>query len=79
MKSRTPMPTDDIAERLDDVARLLALLLRRERTLQDSIAEFAEAGFSQVRIASLLNTTPNYVNVALTRATKKKKAPNTRQ
>lgn len=71
MNTRTSTPTDGIAERLDDIARLLALQLRREQTLQDSIAEFAEAGFSQARIASLLGTTPNYVNVALTRAKKK--------
>lgn len=77
MTTRTPTPADGIAERLDDIARLLALLLRRERTLQTSIAEFAEAGFSQARIASLLGTTPNYVNVALTRA--KKKTSDTRK
>lgn len=71
MTPRGNTPTDDIAERLDDIARLIAMLLRREQTLQDSISEFAEGGFTQARIASLLGTTPNYVNVALARAKKK--------
>jgi hypothetical protein len=61
---------------LDEVAPLLALNLKRERGLQEVIAELDSVGIPQVRIAELLGTTRSYVNVALTRA-KKKPARNT--
>lgn len=53
---------------LDEVARLLALNLKRERGLQEVIAELDSVGIKQARIAELLGTSPGYVNVALTRA-----------
>lgn len=61
---------------LDEVARLLALNLKRDRGLQDVIVELDGAGFPQARIAELMATSPGYVNVALTRAkeAEKKKA-----
>jgi hypothetical protein len=62
---------------LDEIARLLALNLKRERGLQDVIVELDDAGFPQSRIAELVATSPGYVSVALTRAkeAEKKKAP----
>lgn len=60
-----------IAARLDDIARLVALLVRGDRPLQDVIAQFAQVGLAPSRIAELVGTSPGYVNVALTRAKKK--------
>jgi DNA-directed RNA polymerase specialized sigma24 family protein len=62
---------------IDEVARLLALNLKRERGLQEVIVELDSVGIMQARIAELLGTSPGYVNVALTRAkeTEKKKVP----
>jgi CRP-like cAMP-binding protein len=53
---------------IDEVARLLALNLKRERGLQEVIAELASVGIKQARIAELLGTSAGYVNVALSRA-----------
>lgn len=58
----------DSLDPLDEVARLLALNLKRERGLQEVIAELDGVGIKQARIANLLGTSPGYVNVALTRA-----------
>jgi DNA-directed RNA polymerase specialized sigma24 family protein len=69
--------TRDSLDPLDEVARLLALNLKRERGLQDVIVELDSVGIKQSRIAELLGTSAGYVNVALTRAKdaeKKKKA-----
>ncbi|MGH2727557.1 MAG: hypothetical protein ACRDKS_11365 [Actinomycetota bacterium] len=61
---------------MDEVARLLALNLKRDRGLQDVIVELDSVGIPQTRIAELVGTSAGYVNVALTRAKKqaKKKA-----
>lgn len=58
---------------IDEVARLLALNLKRERGLQEVIVELDSVGIRQARIAELLGTTGGYVNVALTRAKQAKK------
>lgn len=61
---------------MDEVARLLALNLKRERGLQEVIVELDSVGFRQARIAELLGTSSGYVNVALTRAKdQEKKSP----
>jgi hypothetical protein len=57
---------------LDEVARLLALMLKRDRALQETIVELAEAGIKRGRIAELLGTTPGYAGVAIDRAKKSK-------
>jgi DNA-directed RNA polymerase specialized sigma24 family protein len=61
---------------MDEVARLLALNLKRERGLQEVIVELDGVGIPQARIAQLLGTSAGYVNVALSRAKEqaKKKA-----
>jgi hypothetical protein len=61
---------------LDEVARLLALNLKRDRGLQEVIVELDSVGIKQARIAELLGTAPGYVSVALQRARdqEKKKA-----
>jgi hypothetical protein len=53
---------------MDEMARLLALNLKRERGLQEVIAELDSVGIPQSRIAELLGTSAGYVNVALTRS-----------
>ena len=55
-------------EPIDEVARLLALNLKRDRGLQEVIAELDSVGIRQARIAELLGTTNGYVSVALARA-----------
>jgi hypothetical protein len=61
----------------DETVRLLALLVRMQCANQaDAIREFSKAGFGPARIAQLVGTTPNTVNVTLAKAkgrdTKKK-------
>ena len=58
----------DRLDPIDEVARLLALNLKRDRGLQDLIVELDGAGFPQSRIAELMATSQGYVSVALTRA-----------
>ena len=53
---------------MDEVARLLALNLKRERGLQEVIVELDSVAIPQARIAELLGTTGSYVSVALARA-----------
>ncbi len=68
---------DDIAVRLDEIARLIALVLRRqanEEPLQDFISDLSSVGIGPSRIAELAGTTPNYVGVALSRSRKKQGA-----
>ena len=57
---------------LDEVARLLALLLKRDRPLQETIVEMSEVGIKRGRIAELVGTTPGYAGVAIDRAKKSK-------
>jgi len=56
------------------VARLLAIQLRLQLGSQSAcIAELNRAGFGPTRIAELLGTTPNTVNVTLQKAKKSSK------
>jgi DNA-binding CsgD family transcriptional regulator len=53
---------------LDDVARLLAVLIRLQtRTQAEAITEMSRSGLGPTRIAELLGTTPNTVNVTIQR------------
>lgn len=57
----------------EEVVRLLAIQLRRDTESQaEAIEEMNRAGFGPSRIAELLGTTPNTVNVALSSAKKRK-------
>ncbi len=64
---------DPVEAKLDEVARLLAILVARDRSLQDAVAELAGVGFGPTRVAELLGTTPGYAKVAADRAKKRKK------
>lgn len=78
MAGKRREPVRKALDPMDEVARLLALNLKRERGLQEVIVELDSVGIKQARIAELLGTTGGYVSVALTRAknlAKKKPAP----
>ena len=61
-------------EPLEEIVRLLAIQLRRDVESQaEAIEELNRAGFGPTRIAQLLGTTPNTVNVAIS-TTKKRRA-----
>jgi DNA-directed RNA polymerase specialized sigma24 family protein len=64
----TPPRRREQLDPMDEVARLLALNLKRERGLQAVIVELDGVGIPQARIAELLGTSGSYVSVALRRA-----------
>lgn len=70
---------DEMLQRLDEIARLLVLTLRRDQTLQEAIADLDMAGIGQSRIADLLGTSPAYVSVALARVKTSGTAPRPRR
>jgi DNA-binding MarR family transcriptional regulator len=55
-----------------EIVALLAILVKKGHTQTEVIAEFDKAGFGQKRIAELVGTTPNTVNVTLNALKKKK-------
>jgi DNA-binding CsgD family transcriptional regulator len=58
----------------EEIVRLLAIQIRRESASQtEAILELGRAGFAPTRIASLLGTTANTVNVALAKDRARKK------
>lgn len=62
---------DDAAAKLDEVCRLLSILIRRDAASQTAaILEMSRAGIKTARIAELLGTTPNTVNVTVHKAKK---------
>jgi len=77
MKGRRESHVDPVEARLDELARLLALLVARDRSLQDAIADLSGAGFGPSRIAELIGTTPGYAKIAAARA-KKRATPRSR-
>lgn len=55
----------------EEIVRLMIVQLRRTtKTQADLIVELDKAGFGQTRIAELVGTTPNAVNVTLNKAKK---------
>jgi DNA-directed RNA polymerase specialized sigma24 family protein len=60
----------------EEIVRLLVIQLRRSSPNQsDLIIELDKAGFGPSRIAELVDTTPNTVQVALNRAKKRATGP----
>jgi DNA-directed RNA polymerase specialized sigma24 family protein len=56
----------------EEIVRLLAIQIRRGSESQaDAILELSRAGFGPTRIAALLGTTANTVNVTLQKAKKR--------
>jgi DNA-directed RNA polymerase specialized sigma24 family protein len=70
---RKNTPADPVEAKLDEVARLLAILVARDRSLQEAVAELSGVGFGPTRVAELLGTSPGYAKVAADRARKRKK------
>lgn len=63
--------TRDDESAIDEMVRLLAILVRRgSETQTEAILEMHKAGFGRSRIADLLGTTPNTVNVTISKAKK---------
>jgi DNA-binding CsgD family transcriptional regulator len=61
-------------EPLEEIVRLLAIQLRRSTESQaQAIEDLSRAGFGPTRIADLLGTTPNTVNVAISNAKTRKR------
>ncbi len=61
-------------EPLEEIVRLLAIQVRRSTESQaQAIEELNRADFGPTRIAELLGTTPNTVNVAISNAKKRKR------
>ena len=61
-------------EPLEEIVRLLAIQLRRSTDSQaQAIEELSRASFGPTRIAELLGTTTNTVNVAISNAKKRKR------
>jgi hypothetical protein len=61
-------------EQLEEIVRLMAIQLRRDVGSQaEAIEEMSKAGFGPTRIAELLGTTPNTVNVAISSSKKRKR------
>lgn len=58
---------------LEEIVMLLAILVRRGTLQSTVIQEMGGVGFSPKRIAELLDTSSNTVNVALYHARKNKK------
>lgn len=68
------MPGPKKLDAQEELVRLKVMELRRSAKSQNAmIAELDKAGFGQTRIAELLGTTPNTVNVALSKAKKQTK------
>lgn len=62
----------DTAQLQDEIVRLLVMLVRKGEAQSTIIQQLGAAGFRTKRIAELLGTTPNTVNVTLQKAKKKK-------
>jgi hypothetical protein len=62
MKNET---VDPVAEKLDIVIQLLAVALTEGKKQRDQIRLLALAGLNPSKIAEMLTTTPNTVNVCL--------------
>lgn len=62
----------EILQTLKEIVMLQAILVRRGTLQSTTIQEMGSAGFSPKRIAELLNTSSNTVNVALHHARKAK-------
>jgi hypothetical protein len=59
---------------MEEVVRLLAIQLRRQTESQsEAINEMSRAGFGPTRIAELLGTTANTVNVSISKQKKRPK------
>ncbi len=77
MKDNQPR-SDDVADKLDTIIRLLALnVVSNSGSLRESAIQLSRAGMAPKDIAALCDTTPNTISVILSaakREAKKRKA-----
>jgi len=59
------LPKRDVADALDEIARLLALSLKRKRDFAEVVAELDAVGIGRARIGALLGASPSRVDAAL--------------
>lgn len=68
--------SDDIGEKLDLVARLLAYLVAAEHdNLKDRAVTLSALGLAPAEIARVCNTTPNTISVRLAKAKRRTARP----
>ena len=60
-----PPQADALEQKIDLLTRLVAIAILEKRTQRDQIRCLSIAGMTPTKIADLLGTTPNTVNVAL--------------
>jgi len=60
-----PTPDSELVRALDEIARLLALGLKRKRDLADVVADLDGVGLDRARIGELLGISPSHVDAAL--------------
>lgn len=77
--SPAPAGSDPVVEKLDEIARLIALLVKRDRPLAESIEEMGTVGFGQKRISELVGTSPGYVDNIIQKARRQQKKPPTKR
>jgi len=70
--SDTAKKIDELIELQKEMNALMAISLKKETLKSTLIGEMGKVGISSKRIASLLDTTPNTVSVALSKNRKKK-------
>lgn len=63
----------EVAARVDELVRLVAILVSQDRTLQDAVERLSSVGFKPTRISELLDTSPGYAKVAADRAKRKRR------
>jgi hypothetical protein len=63
----------DTNEGINDLVKLIAILVKRDRSQTSLIVEMGEVGISSAKIANLLGTSPNTVSVTLSKYKKNKK------
>lgn len=68
----TSKKLDELIELQKETNALLAISLKKETFQSTLIEEMGKVGITTKRIASLLNTTPNTVSVALSKKRNKK-------
>lgn len=62
----------ELLEELKQIKRLLIMLVIKEQSQKESIKMLSSFGFQPKEIADLIGTTPNTVNVTLSRIRKEK-------
>jgi hypothetical protein len=60
-----PLSSQRLTDALEEIAKLLALNLKRKRDLEEVVADLDAVGFDRARIGELLGASPSRVDAAL--------------